>query len=475
MLDQKKQEHMKKINFKNHRILKAGLILVLVAFISSCDWIDPELNVDPDAPGDVPMNLLVPAIQQTMGYSLLGNNSVRTTNIWMQYYDGTARQSQTEARYQLNSSNTNALWRNVYTELLNESKVLAEKAVEEGSPHNEGIAKVMTAYALAVTTDLFGSIPYSDGLKGSENVLKPTFDSQEVIYGSVFTLLDEALADFAETEEPVGINGDVIYGGDVDAWIAAAHAIYARAELQLSNVNGSAAYTGALSHIAAAGLMAADMEVPFEAANQNPVYQFMDQRTDIRFCQTFLDELNSTADPRLPFYAAPHPDAEDDVIVGSAPGVSDEFASYIGTYQAAQDAPVVLMSYAEVKFIEAEALFMTSDPDGAALAFNAAVLASLEKVTGVADQDWMDANNITASAGNISLESIILQKRIALVGQVQPFSDWRRTGIPTLAIASFATKTEIPRRFPYSQDESIYNPDNVPSVGSIIDPLWWDQ
>ena len=467
---------MKKINFKNHRILKAGLILVLVAFISSCEWIDPELNVDPDAPGDVPMNLLVPAIQQNIGYNLLGNNSVRTTNIWMQYYDGVARQSHTEARYQLTAADVNNYWSNIYTELLNETKILAEKAVEEGSPHNEGMAKVMTAYTLGIASDLFGDIPYLDGLKGSENVLKPVFDNQEVIYGSIFTLLDEALADLASTEELIGISGDVIFGGDADAWIAAAHAIYARAELQLSKVNGSAAYTGALSHIASAiASNGGDMEVPFESANQNPVYQFMDQRTDIRFCQTFLDELNATADPRLAFYASPHPDAADDVITGSAPGAINENASFIGDYQAAQDAPVVLISYSEVKFIEAEALFMTGDAAGAADAFNAAVLASLERVTGAADQEWMDANNITANAGNIDLETIIMQKRHALVGQIQPYSDWRRTGIPTLTLSIGATKTEIPRRFPYSQDESIYNPDNVPSIGSIIDPVWWDQ
>jgi len=466
---------MKKINFKNHGILKAGLILVLVAFISSCDWIDPELNVDPDAPGDVPMNLLVPAIQQAIGFNLMGNNSVRTTNIWMQYYDGTARQSQTEARYQLTAADVNNLWSSIYTEMLNEAKVLAEKAVAEGSPHNEGMAKVLTAYTLGIATDLFGSIPYLDGLKGTENVLKPTFDSQELVYGSIFTLLDEALADLGSAEEPIGIDGDVIYGGDVDAWIAAAHAIYARAELQLSKVNGSAAYSGALTHVGSAiASNGGDMEVPFENANQNPVAQFMEQRGDFRMCQTFVDELNATADPRLAYYASPNPDAEDDVIVGSAAGAADETASMPGTYQSSGTSPVVLISYAEVKFIEAEAL-LSSDPDGAAAAYNAAVLASLEKVTGVADQTWMDDNNITATAAGITLEKIMEQKRVALIGQIQPFSDWRRTGYPMLSLATGATKTEIPRRFPYSQDESIYNPDNVPSIGSIIDPVWWDE
>ena len=132
---------MKKLSFKTHRILKAGLIVVLVAFISSCEWIDPELNVDPEAPGDVPMALLMPGIQQTMGFNLIGNNSVRTVSMWMQLYDGVTRQSLTETKYSFSPASTNNYWGNLYTEILINAKILADKAVEEGSPHNEGVAK----------------------------------------------------------------------------------------------------------------------------------------------------------------------------------------------------------------------------------------------------------------------------------------------------------------------------------------------
>ncbi|MEN8158000.1 MAG: SusD/RagB family nutrient-binding outer membrane lipoprotein [Bacteroidota bacterium] len=464
---------MKKRNFKNHWIVKAGVILLLVAFISSCEkWIDPTMNEDPDAPQSVPMSLMVPAIQQTMGFNLMGNNTVRTTNLWMQFYDGIARQSLTEMRYQLNTADVTNIWSNIYTELLNESKLLAEKAVEEGSPHNAGMAKVMTACGLGIATDLFGDIPYSDALKGSENVLKPLFDTQEEIYTSIFSLLDEALLDLADEEDLIGISGDVIYGGDVDAWIAAAHALYARAELQLSKVNGADAYNGALDHIADAIGEGGDMEVPFESANKNPVFQFMEQRTDIRICQTFLDELEANTDPRIPFYVAENDDLE---LIGSPPASGTESASWPGDYMAAEDASTVLISYAEVKFIEAEALLQTGDAAGAAAAYNAAVLASVAKVTGEDGQTWMDDNNITKNDASIDLESIIMQKRHALVGQVQPFSDWRRTGIPNLTVIAGATKTEIPRRFPYSQDEIIYNEANIPPVGSIIVPVWWDE
>ena len=284
-------------------------------------------------------------------------------------------------------------------------------------------------------------------------------------------MLDEAIGLLGTAEEPVGIVGDVIYGGDADAWISAARAIKARAELQLSKVNGNNAYTGALALTDAFASSAEDMEVPWESANTGPVYQFMLDRGDIRMCQTFIDELEANSDPRIPFYVAENDDGE---LIGSVPGGEYEAASNPGDYMAGATSPTVLMSYAELKFIEAEAALQTGDADRAAVAYIAAVSASVAKVTGDANQDWIDANIGAETGATITLEKIMMQKRHALVGQVQPYSDWRRTGIPTLSLALGATKAEIPRRFPYAQDETIYNP-NVPSIGSILIPVWWDE
>ena len=88
---------MKKYNI----ILKAlGLAFVFVLVLSSCSkWIDTDINIDPDAPADVPMKLMLPAIEQSMGYNMTGNDIVRTTNMWMQQFDGVVRQSLNQAQY----------------------------------------------------------------------------------------------------------------------------------------------------------------------------------------------------------------------------------------------------------------------------------------------------------------------------------------------------------------------------------------
>ncbi len=132
----------------------------MVAFMSSCEtWIDPELNVDPAVPSDVPMSLLIPTIQLDIGYNSLGNDVVRTTNIWMQIFDGVARQSYTQGRYQLTAADVNNLWGSIYTDQLMNAKILIEKAEDQESPYNAAVGQILTACALGIATDLWVTFP----------------------------------------------------------------------------------------------------------------------------------------------------------------------------------------------------------------------------------------------------------------------------------------------------------------------------
>src|SRR5665647_3252038 len=80
-----------------YRFLKStGLFVISTLLLLSCNkWIDTKINIDPDSPADVSMNLMLPPIQQAMGYNLAGNDMVLTTNIWMQQFDGVDRQAYT--------------------------------------------------------------------------------------------------------------------------------------------------------------------------------------------------------------------------------------------------------------------------------------------------------------------------------------------------------------------------------------------
>ncbi len=463
---------MKNINFFKMKNLVLVLSLLLIS-LSACDtdWIDSDLNIDPDSPGDVPMALIVPAVQQSMGYALVGNDNVRTNNIWTQHFDGVSRQSFTEARYQLTSADVGGIWSSTYTNILMNLDAVVKKSKQEGSesPHFTGIAQVMQATTLGITTDIFGDIPFSKALGGGQGNLKPEYDTQEQVYDTIFFMLDNAIVNLNSDVNVLEIEGDVVYKGDLDNWIRAANSIKARHYLQLSDQLGSEAYTKALAAAQAGFTSNADnYEVPFEDSNRNPIWQFVSERNDIRMGSTFVDMLLADDDPRLPFYAE---ETEDGEFVGSVPGSENESASKPGPYAAAPTSSAVMMSYAELKFIEAEAHLMLGAPGKAQDAYEAAVAASVLNVTGEANTTWLDDN---INGGAVTLEEIISQKYINGFATNQPYADFRRTGFPALNLAQGALTSEIPTRFPYPQSELDYNADNVPNA-TLTDKVWWDQ
>ena len=466
---------MKKRESNKLKNLVLVLSLMLIS-LSGCesDWIDNELNIDPDSPGDVPMALILPGVQQSMGYVLAGNDNARTNNIWTQHFDGVSRQAYTEARYQLTSADVGNIWDATYTDILMNLDVLVEKSKTEGfeSPHYTGIAQTMQATTLGITTDIFGDIPFSQALGGGQGNLKPAYDTQEQIYDTIFELLNNAVVNLAApaSENVLPVRGDIIYGGDLSKWIKAAYSIKARHYLQLSNVLGEEAYTLALE--AAENGFASNADnyfVPFEDANQNPLFQFMEQRGDIRMGATFVNLLLATDDPRLPFYVAENADGE---FVGSIAGSENANASLPGPYAADPDSPVYLMTYAELKFIQAEAFLALGKPALATEAFEEAVRASVLMVTGEPFTEWLEENIF---GGTVTLEEIITQKYISGFATNQPYNDFRRTGFPVLPLAEGAVLSEIPVRFPYPQSELDYNTANVPSARQLTDNLWWDQ
>jgi len=450
---------MKKISIR-----LIGIVVILSISLAGCNWIDPDMNIDPDQPSDVPMEYLVPSITSSMGYTVGGNTAVRTTNIWMQFFDGVDRQSLTEGRYQLNSADVNDLWENLYAQSMMDCNDLMRKAGEKNSPHYAGVAKVFMATGLGTLTNLFGDMPYGEAFLGAEGNLQPAFETQQAIYGHIDRLLTEAIADLGSTENAVDLTSDLVYDGDTDAWKKAAYALRARYKLNLGEY--AAASSDANNAFGANG---DDFMIPFAptTAGSNPIFQFMRDRTDIRMSSTFVDELVDTGDPRLTFYVGPDISGG---ISGSSPGSETSAASHPGPYAAASDAPVNIATFAEMNFIKAECLFQTGDKAGSLAAFKAGVEASLIKVTGEADATYMDTYVNNETTGSLTMQKIIEQKYKAMYATVVPYDDWRRTGFPALAPVIGATKA-TPMRFPYAQSEITYNP-NCP-VGVTLDQKLW--
>ncbi len=472
-------------------LMKIGLFMMIALAFTSCNkWIDTGINVNPDAPSDVPMNLILPSVEARFAFTLVqGNDGFRTLSLWDQQMTGIARQSQAEGAYSFRAGDANNNWGALYAGFLMDAKQLMDKASkpDSKSPYFEGAAKAITAAALGYASDLWGDIPYSEALQGSAN-LTPKFDSQQTIYADIQKLLDEAIADFSQ---PASANvfpfrGDIIYQGDAAKWVKACYALKARYALHLSKVDPTNAYKNALEYLAKAFTSNdGNMYYHYSTSNDNanPLYLFMYDRGDIRVSKMITDTLSHHNDPRLPKYAAPIP-AEIEIngvkypagsYVGSPIDQPISGASEPGPGIASINSPTPIITYAELAFIAAECKFKLGDEAGAKLAAEAGLKASLDEY-GVFDAAWFAGMKakIDAKSGQDLYRTIMFQKYLALMYNFEAYNDWRRTGIPALTPNPLAKGKAIPRRFPYPTDALTYNP-NTPQNVTIWDRIWWDK
>lgn len=454
---------------KMKKILFTSIFIALLS--GACEkWIDPDINTDPNNPVDVSMAQLLAPIQVNAAYAV-GGEMARWDCAWMQQITGLQSQAADADIYILEEADVTNAWSwMLYAPSMVNAKIMMEKAVAEESPHYAGVAKIMMAYLLGVTTDHWGDIPYSDAFRGAEGDCTAEYDTQEEIYNTIFTLLSEAVTDLNASESLFSPGAeDLIYGGDLDKWKKTAYALKARYSLHLEKRKGNTALTDALAAIANAYTSNADnMRVPFGTAynNSNPNYQYESERTGYYSANTtYIDLLDATSDPRKAVYF--YGDE------GSPSGEPNVNAASLGPGYASTDSPIDLISYAEVKFIEAEVRFKLNPSDPLAVdACNEGIKASLQKEGVFGDGTWYNSNKI--SAGSISLETIMVQKYLSSFMQVETWTDWRRTGYPVLSLATGAVQSQIPRRYPYCDEERLYNGENMPAGLSIVDRVWWD-
>lgn len=454
---------------------KLKIVMLFVAtLMAGCDsWIDPEVNIDPNNPLDVKMNQVLTAAEVGWAY-VRGGDLSRMNSIFVQQHAGTDRQHLAFDVYNVKEIDVANSWETTYGTVLQELMIIDKKASSEEtlSPHYSGIAKVLMADVLMITTDLYGDIPFSEAL--NEEDLTPAYDTQEEIYATIQGLLTEALQKFSATQNVFTPGAeDVIFGGNIGMWTRYARLLKAKAYLHLAKLD-PANYANALTEIdnGVINSNAGDAQVVFQPAKtgNHPLKQFMDERGDIRMGAFFINLMKAEGDARLSLYAAEN---ANDEYIGSPAGTPNTQASEPNFF-AGSNSYVPLASYAEAKFIEAEAAFATGDLDRAADAHNAAVMASLTKLGVDGDNAAFETAHANFDETTITLAEIMTQKYVATYSKPEVFTDWRRTGFPAITPATGQTK--IIRRLPYPQSERLYNASNLPSVGSLFDDrLWWDE
>lgn len=430
-----------------------------VVMLSSCTkkFFYDGINDDPTQLKDPTPSLMLAPIILASGYEYGGDES-RFPSIFMQQVTGAANQSYSAAIYNISPDDVDNMWSfGFYSGLMNNNYDLIVKANELNQKYYHAVGQILMADFLQRATDLWGDIPYTEAFKGNESK-NAAFDTQESVYAQIFDLLNSSIGEIEAGDAGASVPGvdDYIYSGDMDKWKMLAHALKARSFLHLVKVN-PAYYDSVINEIPNAFAGNEDNAiVPFSGSSvnsSNPTFQFNDQRGDITYDGYLQTLLTDAGDPRFDVYY----DADDNEALGS--------------FYGKENSPVPLMTFYELKFIEAEAQFQKGNKEAAALAYNDAVKANLNYTV----QNDTYATSIEKTAGDITLKDIMTQKYIALFLRVEAWTDWRRTGIPDLtATSGNVTGGVIPRALLYPSKEIRYN-SNTPTGRTLTTKLWWDK
>ncbi|WP_282081292.1 SusD/RagB family nutrient-binding outer membrane lipoprotein [Aquimarina algiphila] len=436
-----------------YKINKVFIFMMALALtLTSCEY--GTTNEDPTRPGGdiIPINAIMP-IMQTQSHRNITAGLGRLSGIVMQQWIGFDAQQVAYTSYVIGETDTDNFWdTGIYTGSMRDCVDIISRSTDTEGVHSRGVAKIYLAANLGMTTNSWGDVPFSEAFVGEEN-LNPAYDTQESIYAEIFRLLNEAEADLLATDALGSIQGSLVTLSNA-GWIKVANALKARYYIQLTKRDPNAA-NSALTAIANAMDSNADQaQFNFENTQNggNALGLFGQGRPNTMIIDPQFDAL-MTGDPRKPIYI----DNSGANPLFYVDGGTDLFWSRF-------DAPGLLMTYAEQKFIEAEALERTGGDGTAALV--AAVTANMEFI-GVAAGDITTYTAGLALGGTLEadIEAIIAEKYKALYGNtpIEVWNDYKRTGYPALTPNAngsngFNPSGVIPRRWLYPISERVSNP-----------------
>jgi len=459
------------ITSMNNKFFKLSLLFALAVAFTSCDWF-PE----PEEPQyEEELNALLPSTQYLVSY-LTGTDHGRFQLQWSQQLAGVRGVHLSVDRYNMVSDHSNEVWSLFYQNIIPNIELVIGHANQLEAPAYRGIAKILRAYNLGLMTDAWGDIPNTNALFYSQGVY-PAYDNQADIYLSIIDQLSSAITDLNNAATAAGPvpsqQVDLIYGGDLEKWKKAANVMKLRYVLRIAHHAGE--YDLAIPFLNPSSLFTGnqdDLKYTFQGNQINPYYYYENVVRNTRMGSYYVEKLKETNDPRLPVFVKKS--TTNNEYFGSTPGAANFNASFIGSQIAGEQAPVLLITYVEQKFIEAEIYLRIGQQDMADQAFEQAVKASLQRYA-VSNPAW-EAQY--AELENVTLEQIISAKYLALFLNPEVWSDFRRTGYPALTPYEDATNEEaepqIPRHFLYPTSEAIQNATNMPADVTIFTRMWWD-
>lgn len=325
-------------------------------------------------------------------------------------------------------------WSNLYLYALPQLNTIIRKGQEEGSPAYVGIAKVLTAYNLGIATVNWENVPFT---QADQKNFSPAYDTQEQIYATILRLLDEAVTELGGNAGQKPAADDLIYQGDLGKWVRLAHSLRARYNMHASVKSPQKAAQAALASIPN-GMKGNedDFQLQFNSKNLSPWHSRVaipntTGNLSVTFTNTIVDLMNGTTqgvtDPRLSKVIGLK--GSQTIYTGVTPGTGSGSTVDLNAkaWHSNVNSPLVMMTYSELKAIEAEARFILNGgaagttPEGYA-AYQQMISANMKKV-GVNDTDidaFLKDSKINVGASKLTMKHIITEKfkSMLLIGDI---------------------------------------------------------
>ncbi|MGZ8509658.1 MAG: SusD/RagB family nutrient-binding outer membrane lipoprotein [Chitinophagaceae bacterium] len=465
-------------------IIKYIVFVLVIGGLASCKkYLD--VNKNPNAATKPPINGLL--IRTTQNTALNVFRVADITSYYVQYLANTSLAGATDTYEPIDASGTWSLLYNNMTDIYD----LQKFGEDQGAAKYQGVAKIMMAMNLQLVHNLWGAAPYSNAFTGE--VLTPAYDDAQTIFQACITLLDEGISLLNKTDPTIDLaaDADLIHHGVAAAWVKTAHALKARLLNQLSKTQQYNT-TAIFAELAAAYTSTADDAYITTFDVRNPWNQeAVDNAAlllDGWLSKNYVDAMTGTTygifDPRLPLTASLTKFGDyrgtrnGGDRVGNGTSKEESYISLTG-YYSSTSSPLYIITYEEMKFIEAEAAIRSNDLPRAYAAYIAGITANMNKmgVTAAARDTYINDPSVSVGAANITLPLIFKEKYKALFLMPVTWDDARRFdyGYQGFQLPLNVVTNTFIRRLVYPTVETSRNSVNVPAVADVTQKLWWDQ
>lgn len=327
---------MSKIN----KIFKLFLVVCLLS-ATSCDNELTEINQNPNGvdPSQGNPSFLLTQVMVNTALDVGSKGYSGELSAFVQY---TQKDSWGNNNYDWDGSGWNTYYGN-----LRSAKLALQRSQELGYTLHEAIAQILMAQNFVTLADYYGDVPYSNAVQADEDVILPTYDSQEAVYKGAIADFVAAAASISNNMgnlEAFGASQDIFFGGDAEKWMKYANSLALRYYMRLSEKDPSYAQAGVTATLAKPLISSVDEECALAyIGTSDATAQPSNSSTGgasafnrVKPCTTFTDRLRELNDPRANIWFAPVaipikvvaaadvPGGEDDVVVDGVRYINEE-------------------------------------------------------------------------------------------------------------------------------------------------------